>query len=65
MYKLVAQDLALAEAKKRTDCDIDPQVIKVTTENNFVLVDVQYSSKMYRAIYEYNSQTGKIVLACD
>lgn len=65
MYRIVAQDVSIAEAKKRSDCDMDPAVKKVTTENHFVLVDVQYSSKGYCALYEYNTKTGVLVLAQD
>jgi hypothetical protein len=65
MYRIIAQNLSLAEAKARKDCDIVPELIKVTTEDKFVLVDVKYNSKGHCALYEYNPETGKLSLAQD
>lgn len=44
---------------------IDPFIVNEEEEPGFVLVDVEYNSKGYRALYEYRVQDGNFCLAQD
>lgn len=49
----------------RYDSDIPAKACRAWAEGHFILVDVQYHSKGYCALYEFNLQNGSAVLAQD
>lgn len=65
----IAEELALTLARDRPDRNMVPVTKAVSIEgepgNYFILVDVQYHTDGYQALYEYRCRDGRIVLAQD
>jgi len=51
--------------KGHLEVNIIPKVVAAYVDGKFLLLDVQYHSYGYRALYEINLETGVIVLAQD
>lgn len=64
--RVAAVALSLAAAKERKDCDQQPVVTEVdVSDPRFVMVDVEYSTKGYRALYQYRTRDHDFCLAQD
>ena len=63
---MVARAESLAAA--REDCDCRPVAVEAYADRevpHFVLVDVRYSGRGYRALYEFDMRDGSVCLAAD